>query len=490
MPSDDIVKKLYSKEDIRLELDLTTHSFNKKINMISTIFKIDMKTFHNFNGQNKNNQYTFNGVSKELIKVLLKSIDYYPIDINSKDFKKNGPSKRNIIDNIDQSLYIDYISQLMKSINEIEYNRLKAYIQTKDAYQNTMSWLTMGEAFRKKEFELNQFMEDLPIYKRIELQNEVLHSIDETIFRFLSKERRENLIHKNDELENYKNSIIQGKQVNRDYELNYLLYKQTQIPLGSLLETEWDYDETDYDEVDLLIADILKKSQKPNSMFIESLDSKNKVRNDIHSKAIQNISKLIDYDLISNNKKADIVEFYSKNLFWNKCKLNRNNKHKVLYYTKDRLHFERKSIFTKKLKTIEFNLKAANAHQEYLEAILQAKDYLVYLQTVLSKYDLDINYVGKIDSEYIRYAIEDVHKAILTLDRYISGDAVKSQYPNVNRVVRNEVMENGKMFNFYKMSNWYDIKDCNYNFDNFMVGPFIENFKRSIEKRRFNTSKS
>ncbi|WP_275068137.1 DUF6038 family protein, partial [Mammaliicoccus vitulinus] len=281
------------------------------------------------------------------------------------------------------------MSQLMKSINDIEYNRLKAYIQTKDAYQNTMSWLTMGEAFRKKEFELNQFMESLPIYKRIELQNEVLHSIDETIFRFLSKERRENLIHKNDELENYKNSIIQGKQVNRDYELNYLLYKQTQIPLGSLLKTEWDYDETDYDEVDLLIADILKKSQKPNSMFIESLDSKNKVRNDIHSKAIQNISKLIDYDLISNNKKADIVEFYSKNLFWNKCKLNRNNKHKVLYYINDRLHFERQSIFTKKLKTIEFNLKAANGHAEYLKAILQAKDNLVYLQTVLSKYGLD-----------------------------------------------------------------------------------------------------
>lgn len=90
MPSDDIVKKLYSKEDIRIELGLTPHSFNKKINMISMIFKIDMKTFHNFNGQNKNNQYTFNGVSKELIKVLLKSIDYYPIDINSKDFKKMG----------------------------------------------------------------------------------------------------------------------------------------------------------------------------------------------------------------------------------------------------------------------------------------------------------------------------------------------------------------------------------------------------------------
>ncbi len=29
MPSDDIVKKLYSKEDIRLELGLTPHKFNK-----------------------------------------------------------------------------------------------------------------------------------------------------------------------------------------------------------------------------------------------------------------------------------------------------------------------------------------------------------------------------------------------------------------------------------------------------------------------------
>lgn len=65
MPSDDIVKKLYSKEDIRLELGLTPHKFNKKMETIAKLFKIDMKIFHNYKGQDKNNQYTFNGVAKE-----------------------------------------------------------------------------------------------------------------------------------------------------------------------------------------------------------------------------------------------------------------------------------------------------------------------------------------------------------------------------------------------------------------------------------------
>ena len=53
-----------------------------------------MKIFHNYKGQDKNNQYTFNGVAKELIKVL-KSVDYYPVDINSKNLNKMENLKRN-----------------------------------------------------------------------------------------------------------------------------------------------------------------------------------------------------------------------------------------------------------------------------------------------------------------------------------------------------------------------------------------------------------
>ena len=42
---DRVIDKVYSKEDIRLELKLTTHAFNKRMNTIAKLFKINMKKF-------------------------------------------------------------------------------------------------------------------------------------------------------------------------------------------------------------------------------------------------------------------------------------------------------------------------------------------------------------------------------------------------------------------------------------------------------------
>ena len=50
------------------------------------------------------------------------------------------------------------------------------------------------------------------------------------------------------------------------------------MPLDSLIKDVWDYDETEYMELDWLIADMLKRSQRADSNFIESLDKKNKLR--------------------------------------------------------------------------------------------------------------------------------------------------------------------------------------------------------------------
>ena len=81
---DRVIDKVYSKEDIRSALNLTTHAFNKRMNTITKLFKIDMEKFHDFKGEWKYNQYTFNGVAKELLVVLLKSVEYYPIDSVAK----------------------------------------------------------------------------------------------------------------------------------------------------------------------------------------------------------------------------------------------------------------------------------------------------------------------------------------------------------------------------------------------------------------------
>lgn len=490
MPSDDIVKKLYSKEDIRLELGLTPHKFNKKMETIAKLFKIDMKIFHNYKGQDKNNQYTFNGVAKELIKVLLKSIDYYPVDINSKAFKQNGKSKKEMIENINSSSYMEYTYQLMKSINEIKYKRLIADIHTKDVYQNTKAWLSIGESINKKEQELYQYMTPLPIHKRVELQNEVLKSIDETIFQFLAKEHRNNQIEENNELEAYTKAIKEGRNPKNDYELNHLLYKKNQLPLDSLIKDIWDYEETEYTELDWLIADMLKRSQRADSNFIESLEKKNKLRKNIHKDSIKSISKLIDHELVKNNRKWDVAEFYKNQQFWNNSTLRRSSQNfGTLYYKKNRLHTMNQSNIIKKIKIIEANIESANKQPSYLDFFLQAKFDLERLESELMKYSINPKYFNKINSDYVRYAIEDVHNAIIKIDRYISNDKVKLNYSNAQMVVRNEITEQGSYFVTQALNTLSKVEEFGYSFDNFMVGPFVEDFKKAIKNRRFGSKK-
>ncbi|KKI63086.1 DUF6038 family protein [Staphylococcus cohnii] len=486
MSSNEIVRKLYSKEDIRIELELTPHKFNKKMDTISNLFKIDMKNFHNYKGQDINNQYTFNGVAKELIKVLLKSIDYYPVDINSKNFKQNGKSKKEMIENINASSYMEYTYQLMKSINEIKYKRLIADIHMKDVYQNTKAWLSIGESINKKEQELYQYMKPLPLHKRIELQNEVLKSIDETIFQFMAKEHRNNQIEENDELGAYIKGIKEDKDTKNDYELNHLLYKKNQLPIDTLIKDMWDYDETEHIELDWLIVDMLKRSQRADIYFKESLDKKNKLRKNIHKDSIKNISKLIDHELLKSNHRWDILSFYKSYQFWNNIKLNRDiQKYNVLYYKNNNLSIENQSAIIKKIKTIEANLENANKQSSYLDHFLQAKFDLEKLESELMKYNLNPKYIDKINDDFIRYAIEDVHNAIIKIDRYISTDEVNLNYSNIQMVVRNEIKEQGSFFVTQTLNTLSKVEESDCHFDNFMVGPFVENFKRAIKNRRF-----
>ena len=63
------------------------------------------------------------------------------------------------------------------------------------------------------------------------------------------------------------------------------------------------------------------------------------------------------------------------------------------------------------------------------------------------KYNLNPKYIDKINDDFIRYAIEDVHNAIIKIDRYISTDEVNLNYSNIQMVVRNEIKEQGSFCN-------------------------------------------
>src|SRR5699024_6648495 len=113
-------------------------------------------------------------------------------------------------------------------------------------------------------------MSTLSLHKRIELQNEVLKSIDETIFQFMAKEQRMNQIEEKNEMETYTKAIKEDRNPKNDYELNHLLYEESQLPIDSLIKDIWDYDETEHIKLDWLIADMLKRSQRADGKFKES----------------------------------------------------------------------------------------------------------------------------------------------------------------------------------------------------------------------------
>lgn len=138
-----------------------------------------------------------------------------------------------------------------------------------------------------------------------------------------------------------------------------------------------------------------------------------------------------------------------------------------------------------KIKTIEANLEDANKQPNYLNYFLQAKFDLENLESELMKYSINPTYINKINDDFIRYAIEDVHNAIIKIDRYISTDAVQLNYSNAQMVVRNEIMEQGSYFVTQTLNVLSKVEGSDFHFGNFIVDPLVENFRRAIRQPKF-----
>lgn len=485
--ADKVIDKLYSKEDIRLELGLTSHIFNKRMDTVIKLFKIDMKKFHNFKGQEKNNQYTFNGVAKELLVVLLKGVAYYPIDINSKKFKTQ--TKKEIIEGIESTDYTLYITKILEAIDEIKYKRLIAYIKISDVFQKTQAWFNISNTFREKEQEIYHFMETLPLNKRVDLQNEILKSIDETMFKFMAKEEKNRQIKRQKLLEKYKKAIISGKNPKNDYELNYQIYKESLFPLDTVMKDMWDFEKTEYEELDWFIADMLNHSQRASGKYTETIDKNNQLKNSIRKKAGKNLGRIMDHQLVKSGKKWDIIESYEKHKNWMNSRLIEKNKcPSVLYYSKSNTSLKYQLDIVKKIKIIEAHLKKANKLPDYVPLLLQAKFDLEKLHSELIKYRIDLNYIDKLDKKYADYIIEDIQFTISIIDQYLSKDVVRKTYPKLQMVIRNDIKDHGKLFiNKMKEVKRKTSNDINNNYEDLLINPLVEEFINSLKNRRFNT---
>lgn len=167
----------------------------------------------------------------------------------------------------------------------------------------------------------------------------------------------------------------------------------------------------------------------------------------IHKNAGVNLGKLLDHQIIKNDKTWDIIEFYLKEKAWKNSKLmERSNIPSVLYYYKNNKFLKKQLNVVQKIKTIDAHLENANKLPKYIPPLLQVKFDLEKIQSELIKYSTNLNHIGQLDKNYNRYIIEDIHTAIQIIDKYLSKEVVRKKYPKLQMVIRNDIKDYGNMF--------------------------------------------
>jgi|GEM_PF-1874409 len=426
MNSKEIMSKMYSKRDICEELGISSYKLNTYLEKIEQIYNIEFKQFHNFNGQEKNNQYTFNGISKELLILLLKNIDNYPANIN------NTKSTFNIND-IDGKKYIEYIRGLMNDIDQIKNIHLKLDIISKDIFHDTIFWLKTGDDFEEKLQEIHSHINLFPLEKRYELKKQIFNAIDETIFNFHNQEYIRN--HKTVDAE----IAINKSNFNKyDFELNYELYQKSLIPQNSLLEKSSPFETSEFKSIDILIVDMLHKSKfvdNPTFQIEDTLGAQNK-NNELKRNSLETISKIEDFYLMLKGKTNDLDELARKHVIkMNHRLMDRRKKIAPLYYKNIVNDINGKSSILKKINTMRYYKKRANKNKQLTTQILKTKFELEVLLTNLIFNKIYFDKTTLVQKEYFMYMVEDLNLLIRKLDGYIDSSVASKYFPDIQMKV-------------------------------------------------------
>ncbi|WP_414055564.1 DUF6038 family protein [Macrococcus equi] len=426
MNSKEIMSKMYSKRDICKELGISSYKLNTYLKQIEQIYNIDFKQFHNFNGLEKNNQYTFNGISMELLIILLKNIENHPASINGNKSTFNA-------NDINGKKYTEFIRGIMNDIDQIKNIHLKVNINSKDIYHDTIFWLTSGNDFEKKLQEIHCHINHFPLEKKYELKKQIFNAIDETIFNFHNQEYIRN--HKTVDPE----IAINKSNFNKyDFELNYELYQKTLIPENSLLEKESPFETSEFKSIDILIVDMLLKSKfvdNPTFQIENTLGAQNK-NNEFKRYSLETISKIDDFYLMLQGKTHDHDELVREHIIkMNHCLIDRTKKIIPLYYKNTVNDINGKSSILKKINTMRYYKKRANKNKQLTTQILKTKFELEVLLTNLIFNKIYFDKTTLVPKEYFMYMVEDLNLLIRKLDGYVDSSVASKYFPDIQMKV-------------------------------------------------------
>ena len=252
------------------ECNLSEKMFKNSMNKLKRVYKLDINRYKS-NPSATNSGYSFNLFELELFKILLNTIEDFPVPTSAKkfddiDLREEALKKNN-------SQFISYITNISDSIDNIKNDALKAQIYASENYSFTLEWLSAQSKCNDALSSFFNYTNSLDLDKSSKLYRKLAHRIDELLFETLMED---NMTFDNDF--NFK-QLYKVHQYNKENNPeNFIIYNQVEPDdskysnvnheVARYISNEPTIDEyserTDNKLLDFFIIDILNKLYLPS----------------------------------------------------------------------------------------------------------------------------------------------------------------------------------------------------------------------------------
>lgn len=177
--------KYFTGKDLMKECNLSEKMFKNSMDKLERVYKLDINRYKS-NPSATNSGYSFNLFELELFKILLNTIEDFPVPTSAKkfddiDLREEALKKNN-------SQFISYITNISDSIDNIKNDALKAQIYASENYSFTLEWLSAQSKCNDALSSFFNYTNSLDLDKSSKLYRKLARRIDELLFETLMED--------------------------------------------------------------------------------------------------------------------------------------------------------------------------------------------------------------------------------------------------------------------------------------------------------------
>lgn len=191
--------RVYNSKDIMQALSITKDQFRNKSKRIKIVYGLDISKYRKSKEElskeellEKNlakkvfsSNFTFNENEFEILKILFKNIDYFPIKITEQKFYDED-IRQKARDEKPQA-FVSYITEMANAVDKIKNDDLKVHVYASKIYDDTMEWLTARQKLDKSISDFIRYTNSLEYTESAKRYRELAYRVDEMLFDLMKE---------------------------------------------------------------------------------------------------------------------------------------------------------------------------------------------------------------------------------------------------------------------------------------------------------------